>query len=578
MRGNIGFGGCAQVVCAVGLLGVGSSGALGGRGGGADPVFVEEAAAVGLTHVHASVQGDDRVLEYLVPGGAVGDFDRDGDQDLFVVGGSGGVDMLYWNTGAGVFVEGGAAAGVALNHRGSGACVGDYDNDGDLDIYVTSHGVWFIDAPHQNRLYRNNGDGTFTDVAFAAGVATNHPGAGDAMSASFGDYDLDGDLDLAVAGWYGGNVLFQNNGDGTFTNVTADLLGAMWWVRGFTPRFVDMDGDRWPELLWVADFGTSRYFVNNGDGTFSDWTTPAGVGLDSNGMGTTVGDVNNDSEMDWYVASIKRANGDGSGNMLYMGSAKDHEFDEVSVAAGVNNGYWCWGTVATDFDQDGWLDLLATNGSFEGQFAMDPTLLFMNNGDGTFTERANESGIVETGQGRGMLDADLDNDGDRDALIFRTADSLVYLRNDTAGGGAITLSFDTSGVAGLAPDGFGVRVEAVAGTLKMVRVLDGGSNYLSQSELSVHLGIGDAERADLVIRYPDGSMETLVGVRPGRYTITARECVADFSGDGALDFFDLSAFLMKLTSGHPQADLSMDGEHDFFDVSSFLMAYSGGCP
>ncbi len=284
---------------------------------------------MGLVHAHVSVQGaDTRAHEYFVPGGAVGDFDRDGDQDVFVIGGSGAVDRLYWNNGSGVFVEGAAAAGLARTHRGSGAAVGDVDNDGDLDLYVTSIGVAFINAPHQNRLYLNDGDGTFTDA-----------------------------------------------------------------------------------------------------------TASAGVGLDSNGMGSAVGDFDNDGLMDWYVTSrINPGMTAGSGNMLYRATGAAHVFEEVSVDRGVNFGWWGWGTAGVDFDQDGDLDLIATNG-FDGTFANDPTLLFVNDGAGHFTEMAAASGISDTGQGRGLLRVDLENDGDQDVLIFRNRQTVVCLLNDSVSGG-----------------------------------------------------------------------------------------------------------------------------------------------
>lgn len=545
----------------------------------AGPVtFVEQTGAVGLTHSHMTV-GAGPDMEFMTTGGAVGDFDRDGDQDLFVIGGSAGVDLLYWNDGNGNFSEGGAAAGIARAHKGSGAAVGDYDNDGDLDIYVTSTGTAAGNmVPGQNVLYRNNGNGTFSDVTAAAGVSTNNAEVGDAFSAAFGDYDLDGDLDMAVAGWLGGNKLYRNNGDGTFTDVTLAAIDTdMTLVRGFSPKFVDMDGDRYPEILWVADFFTSRYLVNNGDGTFTNQTISSGTGLDSNGMGNTFGDLDNDGRLDWYATS--RINGDGSsgsGNMFYRATAVDHVYEEVSVATGCNEGYWGWGATAMDFDQDGWLDVIATNG-FTGSFELDPTVFFANDGTGNFVESAIASGIMDVGQGRGLLNVDLENDGDQDVLIFNNRQTMVCLRNDSVGGSAITLAFNTNGVPGLAPDGIGTRVELTAGGMTQVRYLSAGSNYLAQSELSVHFGIGGEATADLVIQYADGSSESFGGVAPGRYTITARVCPADFSPNGVLDFFDISAFLVQFTGQHPQADMNGDGAFDFFDISAFLTAFSAGC-
>lgn len=434
-------------------------------------------------------------------------------------------------------------------------------------------------TPGQNKLFRNNGDGTFTDVTAIAGVSTNNTVNGDAFSPAFGDYDLDGDLDLAIAGWLGGNKLYQNNGDGTFTDVTLAAIDTdMSVVRGFAPKFVDMDGDRYPELLWVADFFTSRYLLNNGDGTFTDQTVSSGTGLDSNGMGNTFGDLNNDGRLDWYATS--RINSDltsGSGNMFYRATTVDHVYEEVSQAAGTLQGYWGWGTTAMDFNQDGWLDLIATNG-FTGTFEMDPTVLFINDGTGNFNEAALASGISDVGQGRGLLNVDLENDGDQDVLIFNNRQPMVCLRNDTDGGNSITLSFDTYGVDGLAPDGIGTRVELFSNGINQVRYLSAGSNYLSQSELTVHFGLGEVADADVTIYYADGSIDSLTSMSPGRYTITAKECEADYAVNGVLDFFDVSAFLTMFNEQHPQADLSGDGSFDFFDISAFLTAYSAGCP
>ena len=211
-------------------------------------------------------------------GGAVGDFDRDGWQDLFVPSGGTTPDRLYMNNGDGTFTDRAAEAGIAARHHGYGVAVGDVDSDGWLDIFVISYGT--VDQrftmPGNHRLYRNNGDGTFTDIAARAGVATTSLKQPTGTGASFGDYDLDGDLDLAVASWFygeGGNALFRNNGDGTFENVTSLLpFDGKRAPMGYTPLFADMDGDRYPELLWAADYFTSRYLRNDGGGGFTDIT------------------------------------------------------------------------------------------------------------------------------------------------------------------------------------------------------------------------------------------------------------------------------------------------------------------
>ncbi len=547
------------------------------------PLVTEITVEAGLTATHATISAQSDI-EFMGGGGAAGDFDNDGDQDLFVIGGSAGVDRLYINDGTGKFTENGAAAGIARTHQGTGAAVGDYNNDGWLDILVTSLGTPKERTPGGNVLYKNNGDGTFTDVTAIAGVSTTHAVLGDAFSGAFGDYDLDGDLDLAVAGWLGGNKLFENMGDGTFNDVTTTALDIdMTAVRGFAPRFVDMDGDRYPELLFVADFVTSKYFVNNGDGSFTDQTATAGTGLDSNGMGNTFGDYDNDGVFDWYVSSRIPPNGvpgpGGSGNMLYLSTDEDHVFVESSIPNGVNNGYWGWGTVSVDMNHDGYLDLFEVNG-FDSVFANDPSLLYLNDGSGSFADIAASCGMTDAGQGRGLINADFDRDGDQDIIVINNRQPMVYYRNDISAvdANSITIELNTSAVDGLAPNGFGTLVLIDSDSHNQMRYLDGGSNYLSQSELSVHAGLGSDTSASITIMWANGDVDVYPNVAAGRYTINAMACEADLTLDGILDFFDVSEFLDLFGAQHPQADLTGDGIFDFFDVSDFLDAFGAGCP
>ncbi len=555
-----------------------------GVASGADPQVSNQTVASGLGTPHMSFDNG-MGLEFMTAGGACGDFDNDGDLDIFVIGGSGTFDHLYINDGTGVFTDEGASWGVARVHKGSGAAVGDYNNDGYLDIMVTSMGPAHELDNGWSVLYRNNGDSTFTDVTAAAGITLENSTAFDAFSPAFGDYDLDGDLDLAIAGWYGGSSLYQNNGDGTFTDVTSTALGTdMTVVRAFAPRFVDMDGDRYPEILWVADFGTSKYFVNNGDGTFTDQTVSSGTGLDSNGMGNTFGDYNNDGRLDWYVTSRVALDGPGpggSGNMLYLATATDHVYDEVSVATGTNYGYWGWGAVSLDMNHDGALDIFATNGFANKGYQFIPSQMFLNDGTGaSFTDVAAICGMDDAGQGRGVISGDYDNDGDQDILLINNREQHDYYRNDLSGSdiNAITLHFDTSAVDDLAPNGFGTRVWIDSDSHNQLRYLDGGSNYLTQSELSIHVGIGGDPQAQITIQWANGDVNVFPVVLPGRYAIRALACPADLTLDGTLNFFDISEFLTLFADGHPQGDVTGDGAYNFFDISGFLQAYADGCP
>jgi len=543
--------------------------------------FTERSADAGCAHAHVMAR-DNTGLEFQVAGGAVGDFNRDGHQDLFILGGSGGFDRLFINDGQGSFNDVSLGAGVSRTHQGTGVAVADYDNDGRLDIFVTSLGPPLQATPGSNILYRNNGDGTFTDVTQAAGVRFNNFQVADAYGASFGDFDGDGDLDLAVAGWFGGNRLYRNNGNGTFTDVSAFTMPLdMNTVRGYSPKFADMNDDGHLDLLWAADFTTSRYLVNNGNGTFSNFTAQSGTGLDSNGMGSAVGDFDHDGRLDWYVTS--RINDDqtsGSGNMLYLQTGVAHVYTENSVAAGVNFGYWGWGTDAVDFDHDGHLDIVATNG-FSGLQSDDPTQLFMNNGDGTFQERAGDLGVGAISQGRGLLTADFDSNGTRDLVIFNNNQPMMLYRTDLlADPGSITLLFDTRFDPALPPDGFGtgVTMTTTGPVPYQRRVITGGTNYLAQSELSAHFGLGGAASGDLTVRYADGSTDTFPNVGPGRYTIERLVCPADFRQDGTLNFFDVSDFLGRYNARHPMGDFNRDGLFNFFDVAGFIAAYNAGCP
>ncbi|HHN77275.1 MAG TPA: CRTAC1 family protein, partial [Phycisphaerales bacterium] len=334
-------------------------------------------------------------------------------------------------------------------------------------------------------------------------------------------------------------------------------------------------------LLVVADFFTSQVFNNKGNGTFTCTTSVWGAGLDSNGMGNTTGDFNNDGRVDWYVTSRISAD-DGSGNMLYLNTGGS--FAESSVPAGVNWGDWGWGTDAVDFNHDGWLDIVATNGFMGGFYETDPTHLWISQQDPNcqFVDEAAATGLVHTLQGRGLVTFDADNDGDRDVVIASNNQPLVYFRNDLTGAdiGAITLLFDTLYEPTLAPDGVGTRATLDAGGATQVRYLDGGCNFQSQSELSLHFGIGPAAAADEIrIRWADGEEETLVGVEPGRYTITARHgCPVDWVRDGVLDLSDITGWAGAFAAHHPQADMNRDGVFDLADVQLFVSGFASGCP
>ena len=507
--------------------------------------FTQQAEAAGLTARHRPSL---EILLAMTAGGAAADFDNDGWQDLYFVSGGGAPDSLYLNNGDGTFTDHAAAAGLGRAHLGHGVAVGDYDGNGWIDIFLTSLGPAAHDRaePGQHLLFRNDGPGPdgvpiFTEVARAARVSSTSTGVPSGMGAAFGDYDLDGDLDLFVTAWMPdayGNLLFRNNGDGTFENATYRAGLALRGVRGFAPRFADMDGDRYPELLVAADAATSRYFINRGDGSFADATAASGTGLDANGMGHVTGDFDNDGRLDWYVTSVHGTGGydvpwdapavPGTGNMLYRNRG-GHRYEELAGPAGVSDGGWGWGAVAVDLDHDGDQDLVTTNGwadlNAAGRYEWlhERTYLFRNElrpaGALTFTEVGRTAGLDHAGQGRGLINLDYDNDGDQDLVIFDALGPISLYRNDLTGPDThwLRLFLDTAGIPGLAPSGRGARVELTAGGVRQYRYLDGGCTYLGSPELSAHFGLGPHRVAERVrVEWPDGRVTELTNLTADR--------------------------------------------------------------
>ena len=453
-------------------------------------------------------------------GAAVLDFDRDGWQDLFLVSADAGPDRLYRNNGDGTFSEVGSQAGVAWEHLGSGAAAADFDGDGWTDLHVTSHGMGGSAAPGHHRLYRNRGDGTFEEIAGRAGVATTSRTMGDGFGSAFGDVDLDGDLDLLVTGWQDGslgNRLFMNNGDATFTDVTEAAGITDDGIRGFAPCLADMTGDRYPEVLIAADFGTSRYFVNNGDGTFSEQTAESGVDQTWAGMGNTVADFDGDGRLDWYVTAIfdEAGLGYGDGNKLYMNRGSG-VFEESAKSAGVDDGGWGWGTAGVDLNHDGMVDIIETNGWHRPEYQGERAKLWINLGDGTFTDVATPARLDYDIQGLGLLHFDYDEDGDQDVALTSPAGDFRLYRNELTGPAAnwLRVFLDTTGADGIAPHGLGSRVTVSAGNLRIHQWIVSCAHYLTSSELSAHFGLGDAEKVDeLRVEWPDGSVTIMTDLK-----------------------------------------------------------------
>ena len=486
-------------------------------------------------------------LEMILPSGAAaGDYDDDGDIDLFIVRGDGGPNLLYRNTGNLVFEEVAAEAGVALtkstieNYRHSSPAFADLDGDNDLDLLLPG-----LDGD-PTLVFASNGDGTFTDVSSGSGL--DRMSAENNMSPAFGDYDRDGDLDLMLGHW--GLVwdlegipedtehLWRNDSDSTgirFTSVSEasgiapsivvnrdPLVTNRSFDNTFTPTFARINDDALPDILVVADFNSTQVFINNGDGTFSN-VTDYDVIIDGNGMGSALGDFDGDGDLDWFVSSIRAVGEDVPshlsrvGNRLYRND--DGTFTDVTAEAGVAEGGWGWGSCFLDFENDGDLDIYHTNGWQDwdefGGFNTDTSKAFVSNGDGTFAESAEELGLDDAEQGRGIVCADFDNDGDTDILqLHMHAENAATLWMNEA-----TNNWLSVRLRGAAPNtqAIGARIVANFAGEDHLREVTLGSNFASHNPTDQLFGLASMAQVDtLTVEWPDGERTVMQAVAANR--------------------------------------------------------------
>lgn len=466
-----------------------------------------------------------RGIDLLPVAGGVVVFDYDGDarDDIFVPS-NGGANGLLRAGADGTFVDVAAAAGVsAPGGRSNGACAADYDNDGDVDLYVTNTGP--------NRLFRNNGNGTFSDVTIAAGVDDHNRSTG----CSWGDYDRDGFVDLYVANHldesdpsvfvtrrFGparrSDRLFHNARDGRFDDVTA-LLGPANLVTGagFGASFIDYDNDGDADLYLVNDFGReiqpNVLWRNDGPlgsgWRFTDVSAASRANIGIFGMGLAIGDYDTDGFFDFYTSNIGRstllrARGDGT----YEDRTDAAHVGRESLGQTLSIG---WGDAFLDYDNDGALDLYLVAGYLDSDplinIEKQPNALFRNRGNGTFEDVSDISGADNDGIGRGLAVADFNRDGFLDLVVVNLGQGLLLLEN-TARTPGHWLELDLIGTRSNR-DGIGARITATMGARRQIREVVAGGSSISQSSSDVHFGLGaftSVERID--IRWPSGRVQS----------------------------------------------------------------------
>ncbi len=515
--------------------------------------FTDVAAQAGLTApvVYGGIDSKSYIVEVVGCGMAFFDYDNDGWIDLFVLNGTrlegappGTTNRLYKNNRDGTFTDVTEKAGLVRTGWASAVTVGDYDNDGHDDLFITYYGHYV--------LYRNNGDGTFTDVTEKAGLRQEAVRFG--SGCTWVDYDRDGHLDLFVAtylnttleklprpgdnpdcAWRGVPVncgprglptgyvqLYRNNGDGTFTDVSeqsgvAKASGAY----PMTAVAADYDNDGWPDIYVACDSTPSWLFRNQHDGTFREEALERGAalsedGMEQAGMGVGVGDYDLDGNLDIFKTHFADDT-----NVLYRNDGKGN-FDDFTIRAGigVETRYVGWGAGMVDLDNDGLPDLFMVTGSVYPEVERKlpnypfrtPRLVFRNLGDGRFEELIEEAGpgVAAVHTSRGCAFGDFDNDGDVDIVVMNMNEPPSLLRNDVTGSGhwlkvlLVGVKSNRSAIGARVTAAYGGRVQAQEVTAQ--------ASFYSANDRRLHFGLGAATSADLTIRWPNGESEHIKAV------------------------------------------------------------------
>ena len=519
-------------------------------------IFTDVTQQAGITWRQFNGESADcHLIETMGGGVAFLDFDGDGLLDIFLVNGGETPhgksaapvkNALYRNLGNGKFTDVAAHAGVdKLNSYGMGVAVGDFDNDGLPDLYVTGFPA--------SALFHNNGNGTFTDITDHAGVKN----AGRwAASAAWFDYDRDGLLDLVVTNYvqfsfdnpkkcevngtraycaqvaYAGMpmTLYHNNGNGTFTDVSARSGLDKFVGRALGVVAIDVNDDGWPDLFVARDASPNLLLINKKDGTFEDTGLDAEVaydyaGLAKSGMGVDAGDVNGDGIPDFVVTNFNDQY-----HSLFLGSPTFPYVDHTvaSHLAEYSKNYVGWGAKFIDYDNDGNLDLVIANGHInqviettrENVKYREPPLLLHNEGNSIFRDARREAGATFNSaySARGLAVGDFDGDGDTD-IVFTTLNGPPLLLRNNIGQDNDWIGFELQGTRSNR-DAIGARITVFDGKRHVVRWITGGSSYLSSHDKRVLVGLGHLPAGTNItaeIRWPSGTLQKLSKLEINRY-------------------------------------------------------------
>lgn len=515
--------------------------------------FIDIAEEVELNFVHdPGVDGSYFMPESIGSGGAFFDYDNDGDLDIYLINSGphsiGGnhppaPNRLFRQDENGRFSDVSEASGLGDTGYGMGVAIGDIDNDGNRDVYISNYGP--------DALYRNNGDGTFSNITKHAGIDNFYWGC----SVIFFDYNLDGYLDIYVANYvafdpsevcvdrsgrpdYCGpdgvpgvpDVLFRNRGDGTFVDVSMESNIALAASKGLGVVSADFNGDSLPDVYVANDEQPNHLWINQGDGTFQDQALRLGAALNElgrseAGMGIALGDADNDGDLDLFITHLRTES-----NTFYRFLGGDYGYQDNSVTAGLAGpslSYTGFGTGFFDYDNDGDLDLAVVNGrvtrgpllthnepkGYWDDYA-EPNFLFENDANGRFSTVPVVATLFSRPieNSRGLAFGDVDNDGDIDLLVTNEGGRVRLFRNDVKGKGhwLIVRAVDAS----LERNAIGARVTVHLGEKQFSRLIASGYSYLSSSDPRAHFGLGDATAVDQIeVRWPDAHIETFAGVK-----------------------------------------------------------------